>query len=47
MIFLKIFNIVRNSKKYVGGHHEEKLELKQLLFLGVYLSGREILKETW
>ena len=36
--FLKIFNIVRNLKKKCG-HHEKSCELKQLLFLRVYLSG--------
>ena len=35
--FLKIFNIVR---KEIGRQHEKKSELKQLLFLRVYLSGK-------
>ena len=35
-----IFKYIQYCRKFkeMGGHHDEKLELKQLLFLRVYLS---------
>ena len=34
------FKDIQYGRKFkeIGGHHEEKLELKQLLFLQVYIS---------
>ena len=38
MIFFKYIQYCQKFQE-IGGHHEEKLELKQLFFLRIYLSG--------
>ena len=37
-----IFKDIQYCQKFkeIGGHHEEKMELKQLIFLRVYLSDK-------
>ena len=38
-----IFQDIQYCRKFkeIGGHHEEKLELKELLFLRVFLSVKD------